>query len=81
MPGSTTNARIYTIIVTLDVYFPSYQPPGDDACMVEIFTVRSTKGKLSMVSHEISPLECMATPKAKRSGRVWSNLEQKHKEL
>ena len=81
MPSQNSKDDIYTYKVTVDVYFPSFEPDNPHACTVEIFTVRSVKGKLSMVSHEISPLECMNTPKRKRSGRVWSDLQQRHKEL
>ncbi len=81
MPSQDPKVNIYTYKVTVDVYLPSFEPNDPNACTVEIFTVRSVGGKFSMVSHEISPLECMDTPPRMRSGRVWTDLQQRHKEL
>ena len=80
MPNSSSEDD-HTYVVTLDVYFPGIVPHDPNTCTVEIFTVKRAKGKFTFVNHEISPLECMDTPKHKRSGRVWNDLQQRHKEL
>ena len=65
--------------IVTDVYFSRNGPAADPSiCTVEILTVDDHSGNLSLLSHEVSPLECMRTPTHRRRSRYWHGHKQKY---
>ena len=69
----------YSFELLVDVYF--HEDKSFDhvhACTVEKFVVIEHLGDLSLVTHEVSPLQCMGTPAHKRKHRDWVGHTQKY---